>query len=67
MYIVYREVFKVSQILHLEPSPDASSLRSDVISSIRILIIGTGMREREIEFFVDNLTVRIYYIIVMIR
>ena len=37
LYIVYREVFYVPQFLHFEPSLEALSLRSDVISSIQIL------------------------------
>ena len=37
LYIVYRQVFKVPYMLHFEPSLNALSLRSDVISSINIL------------------------------
>ena len=36
-YIVYRQGVQVHYILHLEPSLDALSLRSNVISSIKIL------------------------------
>jgi len=39
---VYRQVFQVPQILHFEPSLDALSLRSDVISSIKILSLWKG-------------------------
>ena len=35
--IVYRQVFQVPQTLHLEPSLDALSLRSDAILAIQIL------------------------------
>ena len=34
---MYRQVFQVPQILHFEPSLGALSLRSDVISSIKII------------------------------
>ena len=37
LYIVYRQVFEVPYILHLEPSLDAFSLWSDVTSPIKIL------------------------------
>ena len=37
LYIVYRQVFLVPLILHFESCLDALSLRSNVISSIRIL------------------------------
>ena len=36
LYIVCRQVLKAPLFLHLEPSLDALSLRSDVISSIKI-------------------------------
>ena len=35
-YIVYRKVFEVPYILHFEPSLDASSPRSDVMSAMKI-------------------------------
>ena len=35
-------VLEVPQILHFEPSLDASSLRSDVISSIKLLSLGSN-------------------------
>ena len=35
MFIVYRQVFQVPQILHFAPSLNALSLRSDVISSLK--------------------------------
>ena len=37
LYNVYRQVFQIPYILHFEPSLDALSLRSDVISSTKIL------------------------------
>ena len=37
VYIVYCQVFEVLYFLHFEPSLDDLSLRSDVISSIKIL------------------------------
>ena len=40
LYIVYRQVCKVPWILRFEPSLDALSLQSDVISSIKILSLG---------------------------
>ena len=40
MYIVYRHVFWIPMIPHLEPALDALCLRSDVISSIKNLSLG---------------------------
>ena len=37
LHIVYRQVFEVPQFLHDEPTLDALSFRSDVMSSIKIL------------------------------
>jgi len=51
--MVYRQVFKVLQFLQLEPSLDALRLRSDVISSIKILSIVRGGKHRVLNGRVD--------------
>ena len=43
VHIVYRQVFQVPQFPQFEPSLEALSLRSDVISSVKILSFG-GVR-----------------------
>ena len=46
LYIVYRQVLWVPKILHCEPSLGALSLRSDVMSSIKILSSGPHVRHK---------------------